>query len=329
MGLMGKFLIGKSGKMGWRVAAAPFQNDWINLEQPINQGGYFRTRQRHSPTTSITITFGSHFRLVKPPQTVTTQFQNPPNDLDGDGIPNASDSCPNEPEDADFFQDHDGCPEPDNDQDGILDSVDACPNEAEDQDGFMDSDGCPEFDNDADGFPDSRDSCLNEPETRNGIEDHDGCPDSDRDGDGIPDDKDACPDEPELRNFYQDEDGCPDSKPPLLRNGVLSECEFAPGADVGSGAECLSSLKKTAETLSAYPGTFIFIIGHTDATETENPVRLSQARAEWVLRRLVEFGMNPVRAEKIGKGDQESRASNRKAAGRSMNRRVELRKKGP
>lgn len=47
-------------------------------------------------------------------------------DRDADGIPNASDSCPAQPEDVDGFQDEDGCPD-DNDGDGILDNVDACP----------------------------------------------------------------------------------------------------------------------------------------------------------------------------------------------------------
>ena len=38
-----------------------------------------------------------------------------------DGMPDAKDKCPNEPEDTDGFQDEDGCPDPDNDNDGIPD----------------------------------------------------------------------------------------------------------------------------------------------------------------------------------------------------------------
>src|SRR5581483_3594360 len=51
-------------------------------------------------------------------------------DTDGDGIPDAVDACPNEPEDKDGFEDEDGCPDPDNDGDGIPDKLDKCPNEA-------------------------------------------------------------------------------------------------------------------------------------------------------------------------------------------------------
>ncbi|HVY49541.1 MAG TPA: hypothetical protein VHB21_26795, partial [Minicystis sp.] len=65
-------------------------------------------------------------------------------DSDGDGIPDARDKCPNEPEDKDGFQDADGCPDPDNDRDGIPDARDKCPNEPEDFNGFEDADGCPD-----------------------------------------------------------------------------------------------------------------------------------------------------------------------------------------
>src|SRR5688500_13489487 len=44
-----------------------------------------------------------------------------PPDGDGDGIPDATDACINEPEDLDGFEDAEGCPEPDNDGDGQLD----------------------------------------------------------------------------------------------------------------------------------------------------------------------------------------------------------------
>ena len=132
------------------------------------------------------------------------------NDRDGDGIPDAVDGCPDEPEDRDGYQDEDGCPDPDNDGDGIPDQVDQCPNEAEDKDGFQDADGCPERDNDNDGIPDSLDKCPNEAEDKDGFEDDDGCPDLDNDGDGIPDKDDKCPNDPETVNGFEDEDGCPD-----------------------------------------------------------------------------------------------------------------------
>ena len=65
-------------------------------------------------------------------------------DKDEDGIKDAADKCPSDPEDKDAFQDTDGCPDPDNDNDGITDDKDKCPNEAETQNGFEDEDGCPD-----------------------------------------------------------------------------------------------------------------------------------------------------------------------------------------
>jgi hypothetical protein len=59
-------------------------------------------------------------------------------DHDADGIPNASDSCPTQPEDVDGFQDEDGCPD-DNDGDGIPDNADACPQDF----GVPERMGCP------------------------------------------------------------------------------------------------------------------------------------------------------------------------------------------
>jgi hypothetical protein len=65
-------------------------------------------------------------------------------DVDGDGIMNDFDRCPDVPEDRDGFQDDDGCPDPDNDSDGVPDVQDKCPNEPETKNGFQDLDGCPD-----------------------------------------------------------------------------------------------------------------------------------------------------------------------------------------
>ena len=63
-------------------------------------------------------------------------------DSDEDGILDKDDDCPTETEDADGFEDEDGCPEEDNDEDGILDDKDECPDLPEEEGG--DGDGCPE-----------------------------------------------------------------------------------------------------------------------------------------------------------------------------------------
>ncbi len=65
-------------------------------------------------------------------------------DSDGDGIPDAQDKCPNQPEDRDGYQDEDGCPDPDNDGDGIPDVQDKCPLAPETRNGIADDDGCPD-----------------------------------------------------------------------------------------------------------------------------------------------------------------------------------------
>ncbi len=118
----------------------------------------------------------------------TSEFSEPfaaPIDSDGDGISNANDECASSAEDADGFQDGDGCPDPDNDGDGVCDAgqtaltcagsdsgklcfdpagtlscaTQDCRSLAEDYDAFKDTDGCPEPDNDNDGFPDVTDQC--------------------------------------------------------------------------------------------------------------------------------------------------------------------------
>jgi hypothetical protein len=88
---------------------------------------------------------------------VSYAFGGPPEDRDGDGIPDDSDKCPEVAEDKDGYQDDDGCVDADNDNDGVPDAQDKCPDEAEDQDGYQDGDGCPDRENDGDGVPDDVD----------------------------------------------------------------------------------------------------------------------------------------------------------------------------
>jgi hypothetical protein len=98
-------------------------------------------------------------------------------DTDSDGIYDPADACFDQEEDADGFDDWDGCPDPDQDKDNVADEEDRCPVCAEDLDGFDDGDGCPEADNDLDGLADGADQCPSEAEVVNGITDFDGCPD--------------------------------------------------------------------------------------------------------------------------------------------------------
>jgi hypothetical protein len=150
-----------------------------------------------------------------------------PLDVEGDGVPDRDDLCPERAEDLDGFEDADGCPDPDNDADGLADAVDRCPDAAEDGDGFEDADGCPDPDNDADGIPDERDDCATEAEDRDGFEDADGCPDPDNDGDGLGDglerDTGTDPDAPD-----SDGDGLADGREDFDGDGAVGSFETDP-----------------------------------------------------------------------------------------------------
>jgi outer membrane protein OmpA-like peptidoglycan-associated protein len=285
-------------------------------------------------------------------------------DNDGDAINDDQDKCPNEAEDFDSFDDDDGCPEKDNDKDGIEDLHDACPldpedkkppkpddgcplsktdtdgdgiNDAndkcptdpEDKDGFQDEDGCPDPDNDNDGIPDNFDQCPLEPEDADGFQDEDGCPDPDNDKDGIPDVKDKCPNEPETINGFQDEDGCPDkgaSKVKIERGQIviLEKVFFATGKSVVL-PKSFDLLNQVALTIRAHPEFKIRVEGHTDAQgKMEKNIKLSQDRAESVMKYLIGRGVEPNRLIAAGYGPANPIADNKTAKGREANRRVEF-----
>jgi outer membrane protein OmpA-like peptidoglycan-associated protein len=244
----------------------------------------------------------------------TTIIQQPSSkDRDGDGIPDAVDRCPNEPEDKDGFQDEDGCPDPDNDNDGIPDGRDKCPNEPEDKDGFQDEDGCPDLDNDNDGVPDALDKCPNEPE--------------DKDGDGIPDSRDKCPNEPETFNNYKDDDGCPDEIPAAVKKftGVIEGINFKTGsAEILPGSYVI--LDRAVKVLQDYPEVSLEISGHTDNRGKADYNRdLSQRRADSVKTYFVQRGIASERLQAIGYGMTRPIASNKSQTGRATNRRTEFR----
>ncbi len=249
-------------------------------------------------------------------------------DNDGDGISDGGDTCPNEPEDVDGFEDRDGCPDPDNDGDGVPDGRDACPVDAEDVDGFEDADGCPDLDDDGDGIPDVADACPNAAEDLDGFRDADGCPEPDNDEDGILDGDDLCPNEPEEFNGERDEDGCPDSVKAVVTDGaivILDKVLFVSGKD--------RILKQSTPVLDAVRGTLadnpqiehIRIEGHTDDRGNDaSNLRLSEKRAQAVLRWLVDHGIDPGRLEATGYGEARPIADNDTDEGRQTNRRVEF-----
>jgi large repetitive protein len=251
-------------------------------------------------------------------------------DRDGDGILDRDDACPDEPEDFDGFEDEDGCPDIDRDRDGVPDDMDVCPDDPEDQDGFEDEDGCPDPDNDRDGVPDLEDGCPLEPEDLDGFDDADGCPEEDSDRDGVPDDVDECPEEKETINGIDDDDGCPDEGEPQVevtteKVSIDSRIEFDFDSD-RIRKESFSILDQVALTLKANPQLErVRVEGHTDERGAESyNQRLSQARAESVVRYLVGKGVSRSRLEARGFGESLPRVPGTGEEVWATNRRVEF-----
>jgi outer membrane protein OmpA-like peptidoglycan-associated protein len=254
----------------------------------------------------------------------------PDNDNDQDGVADGYDSCPNEQEDKDNFRDDDGCPDLDHDEDGIKEPDDKCPNKAEDYDEYEDEDGCPEDDNDGDGFKDWDDACPDIPEDMDGFEDDDGCGDLDNDKDGVPDDKDKCKNKPETLNGYKDDDGCPDKGKALVivteeKIELKQKIQFKKNSAEIKGDKSFEILAIVGKILTGNVALRVSIEGHTDSRGNSDYNRdLSKQRAESVKKYLVDEGVAGDRLETVGWGPDQPIASNKNKKGRAKNRRVEF-----
>ncbi len=285
-------------------------------------------------------------------------------DRDGDGYRDDVDQCPDQPEDFDNWEDHDGCPEADNDQDGILDADDHCPITAEDRDGhddhdgcpdrddhdrdgdgiidtadqcpdqpedrdnFEDENGCPDPDNDRDGIVDREDLCPNDPEDRDNFEDDNGCPDPDNDHDRIPDTRDRCPNEPETYNAHEDEDGCPDQGLAVLEENnirILQQINFETDS-AQIRPESLPIIEAVVATLRANAQiTRMQIQGHADERgNDDHNLQLTRDRATSVVQALVERGIDRDRLSHAGYGERCPVDVARGPAAWARNRRVEF-----
>ncbi len=247
-------------------------------------------------------------------------------DADSDGLLDDVDQCVNEAEDADSFEDEDGCPDLDDDKDNIPDSADDCKTEPEDGDGFKDDDGCPEPDNDMDGLKDADDQCRDEPEDPDGFQDDDGCPDPDNDGDGVLDANDKCPEEMETKNGYQDSDGCTDEVPKAIKKftGVIKGITFETDSDVIKKSS-FKTLDAAVKLLAEYTDLKLEIQGHTD--DVGDPAHnqdLSQRRAESVKNYFVGKGIDEGRLVAKGYGPDAPLVNKKTKAARAKNRRVEF-----
>jgi chemotaxis protein MotB len=109
--------------------------------------------------------------------------------------------------------------------------------------------------------------------------------------------------------------------------GLSSEVTFASGDDALSEAGH-AALARAGEILARLPNA-IRIEGHTDAVPMRGPRfssnwHLSAARAQSVVRLLIEAGVDARRMQVVGYGDVRPRATNDTAEGRAANRRIEI-----
>jgi len=233
-------------------------------------------------------------------------------DTDGDGINDDMDKCPNERGTVKY----NGCPIPDTDKDGINDEEDKCPNEA----GLAKYNGCPIPDTDKDGINDEEDKCPSQA----GPASNNGCPILDRDNDGVNDDVDKCPDVPGVAK----NNGCPE-KPevPAEISKLLSSS--AQKVSFSTNSAKLSptsnaSLNQIVKVLKDNPEMKLKIEGHADNMEKDADNKLSEQRAAAVKTYLVSKGISADRIEVEGIGSTMPIGDNNTAAGRTKNRRVEL-----
>jgi len=252
----------------------------------------------------------------------------PEKDADADGIKDELDTCPNEPEDKDLFDDADGCPDLDNDGDGIPDNADKCPLDAEDRDNFRDDDGCPDKDNDGDGVPDDKDKCPLVAEDKDGVADADGCPDPDNDGDGLLDKVDKCPNEPEIINGNNDDDGCPDKGNALVvlspdRIETLESVQFNGTRVAKSSHNVLGQIGATLRAHSEIARVRLTV--HVQPTSSASADKtLSEQRAKAVRDWLVEYGIDPLRLQASGFGGTKPLVPASSKGAQQINDRLEL-----
>jgi len=232
-------------------------------------------------------------------------------DSDGDGIEDAKDDCPNEAGLAEF----NGCP--DSDGDGVPDNQDACPTVA----GLKTLAGCP--DADGDGVADKDDECPNQA----GPAANKGCPWPDTDGDGVLDKDDKCPNEAgTVAN-----NGCPEVKPTEAVMKQLNEYARTILFDTGKATfkkESLQTLESMNAIFKEYPKADFAIEGYTDSVGSDKSNQLlSERRANAVRDWLIANGIDKDRLTAKGFGEENPIDSNKTAAGRANNRRVEVKLK--
>jgi outer membrane protein OmpA-like peptidoglycan-associated protein len=200
----------------------------------------------------------------------------------------------------------------DRDGDGVVDSRDECPDSA----GPIKLLGCP--DRDGDGVPDIHDKCPDVPGSVN----FQGCPAPDSDGDSVNDDDDKCPLVKGVKSNY----GCPPISPVLIgKVNHAAERIFFVRAKATIEDISLPELDRVVAVLESDPTLRLRIEGYTDSEGTdERELKLSNRRAEAVMRYMMKQGIAVTRLDFIGYGKAKPIATNDTDEGRAKNRRVEM-----
>jgi OmpA-OmpF porin, OOP family len=307
--------------------------------------------------TALNDAFGSpKSRVLASIEWVAPSEPPPPADADADGVADPADACPSSAGLPNADPRLNGCPPPqDSDGDGIADGVDACARLPGPTSPEPAKNGCP-LDSDADAILDQDDACPSQPGVANADRSKNGCP-SDGDGDGVADAVDACPnaagvqsEDPARNGCPPDKDGdtildaqdaCPESAgppdPDAAKNGcprvqvtkeqvvILDRIEFDNAAATlreTSGP----LLQQIADVLAKNPQIQLLRIeGHSDDRGARPyNLQLSKARAQAVLKRLSELGVDGQRLVAEGVGPDRPIVANDSEEGRQTNRRVEF-----
>jgi outer membrane protein OmpA-like peptidoglycan-associated protein len=202
----------------------------------------------------------------------------------------------------------------DTDEDGIPDAQDQCPEIK----GIAKYNGCPIPDTDKDGINDEEDKCP----TVAGVAKYNGCPIPDSDNDGLNDEEDKCP----TAAGPKENNGCP-----VVKKEVQKKVEYA-AKNIFFNKESAKLLSKSfvplnevVKILQEDVNVKLSIDGYADNTGSDAyNQKLTEARANAVKDYLISKGVDASRLTATGHGENDPIATNKTAAGRAKNRRVEM-----
>ena len=309
-GIGGGYYSGKLG--GYIPAGAGVQVNFSNLTYVFVQSQYRFSLNKNVTKDNLFYSLGFAQSIGKAPQKAIEIPAAPAApvvlDRDNDGIPDATDKCPDVAGTAAL----NGCP--DKDGDGITDADDKCPDVA----GLAKYQGCPIPDTDGDGVNDEEDKCI----SVKGFARYQGCPIPDTDGDGVNDEDDKCVN---VKGTAANQ-GCPEiSKAVIERINYAAKNVFFATGSFKLLPKSFTALNEVASLLKSDESLMIDVSGHTDSQGDEAKNQpLSENRAKAVKDYLVSKGIAESRLESAGFGSTKPVGDNKTAAGRAQNRRTEL-----